>query len=262
MLLLNALLPHPFLWLLYVIAGLAAGLDALQRPSLNALLPRLVERDELAAAGALNGMRSTFGMVAGPAVAGLLIAGVGLPTTYALDVVTFAVSLVALRLMRAVPPPADAERPVCGAWPRGCATRGAGQSCWAHISSTSSPCSLACPPRSSPRWRSSTRAGSGLASGTVLGFLYAAPAVGMFLAPRPPSGWTGRVHRHGIAVILAAGAWGLAITGMGLAPSLFPALVCLAAAGAADAVSGIFRSMIWNQTIPDALRGRLGAASR
>ena len=35
------------------------------------------------------------------------------------------------------------------------------------------------------------------------------------------------------------------------------ALVCLALAGAADSVSGIFRMTIWNQTIPDHLRGRL-----
>ncbi|HEY7782325.1 MAG TPA: MFS transporter [Ktedonobacterales bacterium] len=256
-LLLNALLPHPFLWLLYVIAGLAAGLDALQRPSLNALLPRLVERDELAAAGALNGMRSTFGMVAGPAVAGLLIAGVGLPTTYALDVVTFAVSLVALRLMRAVPPPADAERPSLRRVAEGLRyARSRPELLGTYIVDIIAmffgmPTALF--PALALQY---ARAGSGLASGTVLGFLYAAPAVGMFLA-EATSGWTGRVHRHGIAVILAAGAWGLAITGMGLAPSLFPALVCLAAAGAADAVSGIFRGVIWNQTIPDALRGRL-----
>ena len=73
------------------------------------------------------------------------------------------------------------------------------------------------------------------------------------------SGWTRRVHRHGLAVMLAAGAWGLAIIGVGLAPSLVPALVFLVAAGAADAVSGLFRGVIWNKTIPDALRGRLAS---
>src|SRR5262249_50653771 len=82
-----------------------------QRPSLKALLPRLVERDELAAAGALESMRSTFGMILGPAVAGLLIAAIGLPSTYGGDIATFAVSLIAPPLMLPAPPPAQAEPP-------------------------------------------------------------------------------------------------------------------------------------------------------
>ena len=44
---------------------------------------------------------------------------------------------------------------------------------------------------------------------------------------------------------------------LGIAPNLPLALAALALAGAADMVSGIFRSTIWNQTIPDRLRGRL-----
>jgi MFS family permease len=90
----------------------------------------------------------------------------------------------------------------------------------------------------------------------VLGLLYAAPSVGSLVATAT-SGWTRRVHRHGLAVILAAGAWGVGILLLGLAPNLPLALAALAFAGAADMVSGIFRSTIWNQTIPDRLRGRL-----
>jgi len=108
---LNALLPHPHLWTLYAVAAAMAGLDALQRPALDALLPRLVERDELTAAGALSSLVSTAGMVAGPALGGVLVATIGLTGAYAVDVATFVVSLAALRLMRAVQPPPDAERP-------------------------------------------------------------------------------------------------------------------------------------------------------
>jgi len=60
-----------------------------------------------------------------------------------------------------------------------------------------------------------------------------------------------------MAVILAAGAWGVAIVGFGFANSLWLAVLTLALAGAADMVSGLFRGIIWNQTIPDHLRGRL-----
>src|SRR5205814_2169990 len=84
---------------------------AVQTPSLAALLPRLVDRDELAAAAALGSMRSTLGMIAGPALAGVLIAVAGLPAAYVVDIGTFVVGLVCPWLMKAVPPPADAERP-------------------------------------------------------------------------------------------------------------------------------------------------------
>ena len=110
-LLVNATLPSPQLWVLFVMAAVMAGLDGLQRPSLEALEPRLVERAELLAAGALSSLVMTTGMIGGPALGGVLLAVTGVPATYGLDVATFLVSLAALRLMRAVPPPPDAERP-------------------------------------------------------------------------------------------------------------------------------------------------------
>jgi MFS family permease len=90
----------------------------------------------------------------------------------------------------------------------------------------------------------------------VLGLLYTAPAVGSLLAT-VASGWVARVHRHGLAIIAAASVWGLAIIAFGLAPDLWLALLSLVVAGGADMVSGIFRMTMWNQTIPDRLRGRL-----
>jgi len=90
----------------------------------------------------------------------------------------------------------------------------------------------------------------------VLGLLYAAPSVGALVASLT-SGWAARVHRHGMAIIWAAGSWGLAIAVFGLVTNLWVALFFLALAGAADMISGIFRGTLWNQTIPDRLRGRL-----
>jgi hypothetical protein len=51
-----------------------------------------------------------IGMIAGPAIGGVLVATAGLPATYAVDTATFVVSLGALRMMRGVPPP-EAEPP-------------------------------------------------------------------------------------------------------------------------------------------------------
>ena len=258
-LLVNALLPRPQLWLLYVVAALAAGLDALQRPSLDALLPRLVERDELTAAGALNTLRGTFGMILGPAVAGLLIAVIGLAGAYGVDAATFVVSLALLRLMRAVPPPPDAERPSLRRVAEGLRYAGSRPELLGTYLVDMVAMFLGMPTALFTAL-AAQYAGPHNAAGaaSTLGLLYTAPAVGAFVASFT-SGWTGRIHRHGLAVILAAGAWGLAITGMGLAPWPWLALLFLALAGGADGISGLFRGVIWNRTIPDALRGRLAS---
>ncbi len=90
----------------------------------------------------------------------------------------------------------------------------------------------------------------------AVGWLLSAMSVGALVIGLF-SGWAGRVRRHGRAVVLAAAVWALGIVALGCAPSLWLALLCLAVAGAADMVSGVFRGTIWNETIPNALRGRL-----
>jgi len=90
----------------------------------------------------------------------------------------------------------------------------------------------------------------------ALGLLYSAGAVGSLIVSLT-SGWTTSVHRHGRAIVLAAMTWGLGIALVGLTSSLWLVLLFLAIAGAADMVSGIFRSVMWNQTIPDEVRGRM-----
>lgn len=85
---------------------------------------------------------------------------------------------------------------------------------------------------------------------------YAALPAGSLLVSLT-SGWTGRVHRQGRAIVLAAAGWGLAIAAAGQLRQVWAVLLLLTLAGAFDMVSGIFRSAMWNQTIPDELRGRL-----
>ncbi|HEY7983883.1 MAG TPA: MFS transporter [Ktedonobacterales bacterium] len=256
---LMALLPHPQLWLLYVLGALAASLDSLQRPSLNALIPRLVDPDELTAISALSGMRSTLAMILGPALAGLLIAGAGLTSAYLVDVATFAVSLVMLALMRATPPPPDAERPSVRRVVEGLRYAGSRQELLGTYVVDMVAIFFGMPNALFPALAVQYTHGGGQAAvARALGLLFAAPGVGAFLASAT-SGWARRVHRHGRAVILAAGGWGLAITGLGLSGDLRLACGFLALAGGADMISGLFRSVIWNETIPDALRGRLAS---
>jgi MFS family permease len=225
-------------------------LDALQRPSLDALLPRLVPREELTAAAALSSLRGTVGMIGGPAVGGILIATIGLGATYAVDVGTFAFSLVMLSRMRAVPPPPDADRPSLRGVVEGVRfARGRPELMGTYLVDINA-MFFGMPNALFPALAAH------YGGAEVLGLLYTAPAVGAFLATLT-SGWTSRVHRHGLAVLWAAGLWGTAILGFGLVDRLWPALVLLGLAGAADMVSGIFRSTIWNTPLPDHLRGRV-----
>jgi MFS family permease len=250
LLVVNALLPDPQVWALFVLGTAIAALDGLQRPPLDALMPRLVPWDELVPASALDSFSMNVATVAGPALGGVLIAVAGLPATYAVDVLTFVVSLVLLAGMRAVPPPPDAERPSLRGIVAGIRYAGSRQELVGTYGVDIVAMFFAMPQALFPAFAEE------LGGPGVLGLLYAAPSAGALIATAT-SGWTGRVQRHGLAVILAAAAWGVGITGFGLAPGLPLALACLAFAGGADMISGIFRTTIWNTTIPDHLRGRL-----
>ena len=249
-LLLNASLPHPQLWILYAVVSVITGLDALQSPSLTALRPRLVAREELAASSAIMGTTDNLSRVIGPAAAGVLISSAGLSSTYLIDMATFVVSLVTLQLMRAVPPPPEAERPSIRRVIEGVRYARSRPDLMGTYLIDMAALFFGIPTALFPAIASHFRGAS------VLGFLYTAPAVGAFVAT-VTSGWTGRVHRLGRAIVLAAGCWGLAVLAFGLANRLPLLLLFLALAGAADELSAIFRSTLWNATIPDALRGRL-----
>jgi MFS family permease len=249
-LLVNSLLPDPQLWVLFVVVSVMAGLDGIQRPSLDALVPRLVSREELPAASALDSFGFNIAEIGGPALAGVLIATIGLPATYGLDIATFVVSLAALSLMRAATPPAGAEPPSLRRIVEGFRFARSRPELVGTYSVDIVAMFFGMPLALFPAFAEE------FGGPEVLGLLYAAPAAGALVASAT-SGWASHVHRHGVAVVLAASVWGLGVLVFGLAPGLPLALAGLAVAGAGDMVSGIFRTTIWNQTIPDELRGRL-----
>lgn len=248
----NAALGHAQLWLLFVIATANGALDALQRPSLDAMLPRLVDKSELTAAAAIGSLRGTAGMIVGPALGGVLIAAIGLPLTYMVDVATFVVGLVCLWLMHAVPPPVDAERPSIRRVIEGIKYARSRQELLGTYFVDMIAMFFGMPMALFPA------IAQGLGGPRALGLLYAAPAVGSFIFSAT-SGWMSRIHRHGMGVAVAAVIWGFAVVGFGFANTLWIALAFLVIAGAADMMSGVFRDVIWNLTIPDSLRGRLAS---
>ncbi|MFI9046187.1 MFS transporter [Streptomyces sp. NPDC053427] len=250
LLLLNSLLPHPLVWPLYAVAAAASALTGLQRPALDAIVPRIVPREQLAAAAALNALRWQLGTIAGPAVAGWLLAWAGLRWAYALDAATFAVSvLLALKL---APSPAshDASRPSLRGIAEGARYAWSRKELLGTYAIDLTAMLFAFPLAIFPFLADD------LDAPWALGMMYAALPAGSAVVSLT-SGWTTRIHRHGRAVVLAAAGWGLAVTAAGQLHSVWLVLLCLALAGSCDMVSGIFRSAMWNGTIPDALRGRL-----
>jgi MFS family permease len=250
LLLANSLLPHPMLWLIYVVVALAAALDGLQRPSLDALLPRIVPRDQLTAAIALSSMRFSVGAIVGPAIGGLIAATFGVSIAYTCDLVSFGIALSLLVQMKAVPPPSDADKPSLRGILAGLRYAGSRPELLGTYLVDIAAMILAMPNALFPFLADE------IGAPWALGLMYAATSVGA-LAVTLTSGWTSRMHRHGLMVAIAAGAWGLAMAGAGWSKPVWLVLFFLALAGAADCVSGLFRSTMWNQTIPDNLRGRL-----
>lgn len=246
----NAVRDDPALWVLYVAGALLAGCYALQRPPLDAILPRLVPARDLPAAMALNFLRFDAGGIVAPALGGLLIAGAGLAVTYAVDAVTFALSFLALSRMAPVPPAADADAPSLRSVLEGVRYAGSRKDLLGSYLVDMNAMFFGIPVALFPA------VAVGFGGPEVLGLLFSAEAVGAILAGAL-SGWIGGVSRHGRAIVLAAACYGLAVAAFGLAGPLWLALAFLACAGAADTVSGLFRGLMWNTTIPDQLRGRM-----
>jgi MFS family permease len=246
----NAARPAPSVVVLYVVAGLMSAFNGLQRPSLDAMPPRLVPPDEIPAVAALTELRGSLGMIAGPAIGGVLVGTAGAVAAFGVDAASFLASLACFVAMRSVPPPDDAEAPTWRSIVEGVRYARSRQELIGTYVVDFVAMVFGMPLALFPALA------AGRLGGAALGPLYAAPAVGALVVSLT-SRWTLQVHRQGLGVMVAAAVWGVAIIGFGFSPSLWPALVCLAIAGGADAISGIFRMTMWNQTIPDALRGRM-----
>ena len=219
----NAALPRPAVWPLYALAAATMALAALQRPSLDASVPRIVPRDLLAAAPAfavagwqrehdhrVRGRRRACGRP-GPV------------TVYAADAVSFAVSFALLGLLRPLPArqAESAGRPGVLA---GLRYAGGRQQLIGSYLADLAAMTLAYPASLFPFMAAQLHAP------WSVGLMFSASSAGA-MATSVVSGWAGRVRRHGLAIAVAAAVWGAAIVGFGLAPGLGVALACLVVGG-------------------------------
>ncbi|MFM7351089.1 MAG: MFS transporter [Actinomycetota bacterium] len=247
---LNALRDKPSVVLIFIIAAIFAALSGLKRPSQEAILPRLVNHGDLPSASALMSLRWQFGGIVGPAVGGILVATYGAETGYLVDCLTFVVSLALLARIRNVPPLTTRTAPSIESLMEGIRYAFSRRDLLGTYVVDLAAMFLAMPMALFPFWADAIDAP------WALGLFYSSITAGAVIVTLF-SGWMRNYPHHGKAVVLGALGWGVAIVIAGTTDSLAVVIASLVIAGAFDQVSAMFRSFIWNQSIPDELRGRL-----
>ncbi|MBV1940282.1 MFS transporter [Streptomyces sp. BV286] len=243
---------------LMVLLAVQQAFFGLNSPARQASIARLVPKEELAAANALGSTVMQTGLVAGPLLAGALIPVVGLAELYLIDALALCATVWAVHRLPSLPPLATTAARAGRAGLRGIAEG------FRHISLNQVlllsfladiiAMVLGMPRALFPQLAAQTYAPYG--EGLALGLLFAAIPIGAVLGGLM-SGTFSRARRHGLMVIVAVIAWGVAVTGFGLSANLWVAVAFLAAAGVADMVSMVFRGAILLSAVTDELRGRM-----
>ena len=246
----NALLAHPLVWVLYVDAFVVAGASSLQRPSIEALNQTFVAHDLQRSAAALANIRYSVASLVGPALGGLAAVTLGPATVYLANVVTFTASLAMLMSLHATVIDDVAVDGHMVALRAGLNYARSRPDILGTYVIDLLAMVLAFPVVMLPFVAAQFH------ETYALSLLYLGLPVGAMVATLV-SGWTHRVHHYGRAVVAAASLWGLGIAVFGYSSTLWLAFVGLAIGGGADAISGIFRTAMWNESIPPDVRGRM-----
>jgi len=241
--------------LLYGLVAVGATAIAFDNPARQALIPLLVPREHLAGGLSLGFTGWQVANIAGPALAGVLLAWGGLVPIYVLDALSFLAVIAALLTMRHRAPPRDAPL----ALSLGAVREGFGFLKRMPVIRTTMLLDFFATFFGGSMLLMPIFADQLLAVGPRgLGVLYAGQPVGaalagLFLASRSLP------RRQGKAVLWAVAAYGVSITVFGLSRSFVLSLLALAASGAADTVSTVIRQTLRQILTPDALRGRLSS---
>ena len=250
-----ALVPEPPILALFAIAFVAAGIGSVDQPARASSIPRLVPPERLPAAISLNQVMFNASAIVGPAIGGIVLATAGIAAAYMLDVITFLAAIVALLLMKPIPPAAGTVRASVAAVVEGLRFARSRRELLATFVVDINAMVFGSPKALYPPLALDVF----MVGPAGVGFMAAAGGLGAMVAALF-TGWTGSVRRPGRAVLIAVGVWGLGIIGFGLATFSFPlALLFLAIASGADVVSAVLRSSMIQVLTPDALRGRVSS---
>jgi MFS family permease len=253
----NAGLPHPMLWPIFMLAMFQSVVSGFDSPARRAALPNVVGLRQLPAALALQQILSNTSKLAGPAIAGVLIAAYGLTPAYWIYVSTLVVGLITVY---GLPP----LRPDGGGRKAGWSSLREGlgyvrnQRIVRSIFLVDINAMIFGLPRALFPAIGITVLGG---TAATVGLLYAAPGAGALIGALT-SGWVGRVRRQGRGVLVAVLMWGVAMVGFGLSRSIVIALAFLMLAGASDMVSAVLRNTMLQLSTPDALRGRVSSVNK
>lgn len=247
-------------WLILSLFAVQTAFLAVNQPTRNAVIPRLLPADQLPAANALNMTVFQFGAIAGPLLAGVLIPVIGLSTLYLIDAVALLATLWATWRLPVMPP----EPQAAGTAPRRAGFKeivdGFRYAAAYPILLVSFLIDVVAMAFGMPRVVfpeiSQSVFGDPPEGGLALGLLFAAIPIGMVVAGLF-SGWLHRVRRQGVAVTVAICVWGLSVALFGLTSSLWLAVLFLAVGGAADLVSSVYRSSMLQTVATDEMRGRM-----
>jgi MFS family permease len=246
----NAFRDVPSVPLIFVTVFLLQSVVGFHRPAMDALNQKMVEPEDYAAIGALGSFRWSVGAIIGPALGGLIIAKFGVKGAYLFDVVTFMGALICIFLMKRTPNPEKREHSPLQDIKEGLRFAVSKPELIGTYLIDIVAMLFAFPVALFPAMA------EGFGGAKAAGILFSGMATGAMIMTLL-SGWSGKVKFHGRAVVIAAMLWAVFIFFLGFAHSLPVAFICLVMAGAADMLSGLFRGIIWNQTVPNELRGRL-----
>jgi len=253
LLFINCFLAEPSVYILFGCSIVMSALNGFHRPAMEALTPVIVEKNDLTQVGAMNSFKFSFGAIAGPALSGVLIAKYGIKASYVVDFFTFVFSIFCLYKVT-VPQYLKLESAdstltsIKEGFSYAVSRPELVGTYMVDILAMVFAMPMALYPAMAADWGGASAAG----------WLYSAIPAGSLIVTLL-SGWTKNITRKGAAVILAATSWGVAIIGLSFMNQLAFAFIFLALAGGADMISGIFRSAIWNETIPHDRRGRLAS---
>ena len=243
------------LWPLYCLVVVQSVLASVNGPARRTFLPRLLPSERVQAGAALSMFAMHAGVIAGPALAGVITAAWGLKVCYVVDAVSYGAALYGVGRLPAMPPQGEPVRPGPRAVVDSLRFIGRSRVLTGALLSDLSATVLGMPFALFPAVNAAHFGGAA----QTLGLLTAAPSiggvVGMLL-----SGTFGNVRRPGRAMLVAGAVWGAGIAGFGAVHVFVLALGCLAVAGIGDSSSVVFRTTMIQLATPDGQRGRVSAA--
>ncbi|MDQ2789337.1 MAG: MFS transporter, partial [Actinomycetota bacterium] len=252
-LLVQAVLQIDRISVLFACVAVQSAFAAVDSPTRRAIIPQLVRTEKLPAANTLAYGTTQLAIIVGPLLAGVAVGAGGFGWAYAIDVGSFAAAFYAAVRLPSLPPGQGARRPGLASVVEGLRFVAGRRVVLMTFVADLIAMIFGTPAALFPALAYVYGGGAGTA-----GLLYAAPAVGAVIVTLL-GGAIGRVHRHGLGVVLSIGVWGLAITLFGLTSTLWLGLGLLAFAGAADTVSAVYRSTILQVATPAGMQGRLQA---